>query len=215
MSFFLELRRIREMIEINSPLYWELRHQREPWPRQSDWAQDIIAEIIPGYSEVLEIGCGQGAFAYELFRRRPDLTIVGMDVSSTAIKRAKNLYDNIQFEVVDVFELKERWKGRSFDYIISIQNFEHWTPDMQVKALWNAWTRLRSGGKFFFTGVGTDWELDKNNYGLINGQMMANDHHYNIWSEQSVYDLFQTQKAKSVRFWRRRGKDRVIAEAEK
>jgi SAM-dependent methyltransferase len=207
------------LIEINSPLYWELRHQREPWSRQSDWVQDIVSEIIPDRSKVLELGCGQGAFANELLRRRPDLTIVGMDIAPTAIAKAKGLYPGVQFEVADVFEMKEKWKERSFDYIISIQNFEHWVPEMQVKAVWNAWTRLNVGGKFFFTGVGTDWSLDQNNYGPImhNGStvMMANDHHYNTWSEQSVYALFQTQKAVLVKFWRRRGKDRVIAEAEK
>ena len=39
-----------------------------------------LAEVIPQRARVLDIGCGDGWIASRVLERRPDLTIVGMDV---------------------------------------------------------------------------------------------------------------------------------------
>ena len=36
-----------EGLEINSPEYWELRHQRDHWPRWSKWAMSLVFESAP------------------------------------------------------------------------------------------------------------------------------------------------------------------------
>ena len=210
-----------EGLEINGPEYWEIRHRRESWPRTSAWAMDIVSEQIAPESAVLEVGCGQGAFAALLKQRRMDLDVVAIDISASAIDRAKKTYgDQVDFRVADVFTLKAQIP-ETFDYIITIQNFEHWTPDRHIPAMRSLWSRLRPGGGVFFTGVGKAWDLTQMNYGPMeyNGQaiMAPNDYHYNNWNEQEVYDLFNNHacKARHVKFWRRRGKDRVVAEATK
>lgn len=209
-------------LEVNSPEYWEIRHQREPWPRTSGWVQPLLAEIIPQDDFILEIGCGQGAFAATLKKSRPDAIVKATDISNTAIEKAQRYYGDIHglaFQVADVFHLSRDLRDEEYDYIISIQNFEHWPVEMQKEAFHQMWKRLKSGGKFFFTGVGMDWDLNQMNYGPMEYKgrtiQTPNDYHYNKWSEQNFYDLCQTQKAKSVKFWRLRGRDRVVAEAEK
>jgi hypothetical protein len=125
----------------------------------------------------------------------------------------------VTFVCEDVFNLRKGWTGRYFDYAISIQNFEHWKPEFYPEAFRNIWSRIAPGGKFFFTGVGRNWNLHQMNYSPIEHEgktvEMANDHHYCNWNEQDVYDLFMTQNPVSVRFWRLRKKNRVVAEAEK
>lgn len=209
-------------LEINSPEYWEIRHRREPWPRTSGWVQGLLAEIIPHNASILEIGCGQGAFAAALKKSRPDVIVKAVDVSPTAIEKAQQSYgltQSLTFEVADIFQFSKQLVGEAYDYVISIQNFEHWPKEHQKEAFHQCWKRVSTGGKFFFTGVGMDWDLEQMNYSPMeyNGQILQvpNDYHYNKWSEQNFYDLCQTQKAKSVKFWRLRGKDRVVAEAEK
>ena len=206
---------------INSPEYWEIRHQREEWPRTSGWVQPLLKNIVPNRANVLEVGGGQGAFSWALLNARPDLTIKCIDISPTAIERAQKLYTdvNLTFQIADVFNFTRDLRNEEYDYIISIQNFEHWPMNTHKEAFHQIWKRLKPGGKFFFTGVGQDWDLNKMNYSTMNyrGNMVSipNDYHYNKWSEQNFYDLCQTQKAKSVKFWRLRGKDRVVAEGEK
>jgi len=209
-----------EGLEVNSPEYWEIRHQREPWPRTNGWVQPLMASIIPLGSKVLEIGCGQGAAALALTEARQDLEITGIDISPTAIQLAsRHTTSNVKFRVADVFKLTNDLRDEEYDYIITIQNFEHWPVETQKEALHQMWKRLASGGKLFFTGVGMDWDLNNMNYSIMqyNSKTIQtpNDYHYNKWSEQAVYDLFMTQKARSVKFWRLRGNDRVIAEGEK
>lgn len=209
-------------LEINSPEYWEIRHQREPWPRTSGWVLPTVADAIPANANVLEVGCGQGAFANALKKLRPDVKIRGVDISPTAIKKANiDFFEagEIAFKVADVFNFTEDLKNKEYDYIITIQNFEHWPVDTHKEALHQMWKRLRLGGKLFFTGVGEAWDLTQMNYSPMMWKgveiQTPNDYHYNKWSEQSVYDLFMSQKAKSVKFWRLRQKDRVVAEGEK
>jgi 2-polyprenyl-3-methyl-5-hydroxy-6-metoxy-1,4-benzoquinol methylase len=208
-------------LEINSPVYWEIRHHRESWPRESGWVLPTIVKSIPQDARVLEIGCGQGAFAASLKKSRPDVTMKAIDCSPTAIEKARNHYvsTGIKFQVADVFNLTSDLKDEEYDYIITIQNFEHWHPSIQKEALHQMWKRLKLGGKLFFTGVGEAWDLTQMNYSPMmwkGGEIQApNDYHYNKWSEQDFYDLCQTQKAKSVKFWRLRGKDRIVAEVEK
>lgn len=209
-------------LEINSPEYWELRHRREDWPRISSWALDILVDIIPDEACVLEVGCGQGAAAIYLAQQRPDLYIKGFDIAPTAIERAnEKKVKNTEFIVADVFDLKRNLAGEYYDYAFSIQNFEHWKPERHVDALRQIWSRIRPGGRFFFTGVGRGWSLDVNNFSpmLWRGEVIQtpNDLHYNNWSEQDFYDLCMKQpiQAETVKFWRLRKNNRVIAEAQK
>jgi cyclopropane fatty-acyl-phospholipid synthase-like methyltransferase len=212
---------IIEGLEVNSPEYWEIRHRREPWLRTSGWVHPVLMEAISYRAKVLEVGGGQGAFSWTLLDERPDLTIKCVDISPTAIEKAKKLYidANLTFQIADVFNFTKDLKDETYDYIISIQNFEHWPVDTHKEAFHQIWKRLKPRGRFFFTGVGLDWDLNQMNYGPMDYKgktiLTPNDYHYNKWSEQSVYDLFMTQKARSVKFWRLRGKDRVVAEVEK
>ncbi len=209
-----------EGLEVNSPEYWEIRHQREPWPRTSGWAVEIVIKQIEPGSNVLDTGCGQGAFAAKLKELRPDIDVVGIDCSPTAIEKARLSYPNVDFRIVDVFEMKAQLPG-TFDYITTIQNFEHWQPYAHIPAMRAMWSRLKPGGKLFFTGVGRAWDLDQMNYSPMEFEgktlQVPNDYHYNNWSEQEVYDLFNNHacKAESVKFWRKRRQNRVVAEAMK
>lgn len=50
----------------------------------------VLAELesLPAGATVLDLGCGRGDLANELVRRRPDLKVLGMDVSSAMLSCA-------------------------------------------------------------------------------------------------------------------------------
>ena len=157
-----------EGLEVNGPEYWELRHQREDWPRQSGWAQMILEQEVPVAADVLVIGCGQGAVESALLAARPDInSILGIDISPTAIKKAQalNTHGKITNKVMDVFNVRKEIPADSMDFIITIQDFDHWKPEDHTTIFRNLWGRLRVGGRFFFTGVGKAWPLSEMNYG--------------------------------------------------
>ncbi len=210
---------------MNSPEYWEIRHKRDMWPRRSEWALSLVINSIPQGADVLEVGGGQGACAIELRQRRPDLgRILSFDISPTAIAKAKvnaaNARADVEFKVLDVFELDKYIQKRTFDYAFSLQNMEHWSPKLHRASLVQTVLPVRPGGKIFITGVGKSWDLSKMNYSpmMYNGKeiQVPNDYHYNNWCEQEMYDMATSlDNIESVRFFKRRGQDRVITEITK
>ena len=75
------------------------------------------------FSSVLEIGCGKGTAAQ--FLKKQNNRVVGIDVSATAIAKAKNSFPDIDFRVMDacdVGSLNER-----FD-LVSVQGVFAYIP---------------------------------------------------------------------------------------
>jgi len=62
------------------------------------------------FSSILDIGCGKGAFTHLL--KKANNRIVGVDISETAIIKAKSKYRNIEFSELSAEEalnLQEEW----------------------------------------------------------------------------------------------------------
>lgn len=99
----------------------------DPWyhGKAESVSYDIALYLISKYKicskkgKILDIGCGKGAFTYRIKKRCPSVEISAVDISQTAIKKAKKKYGRlkIDFEVMDV--QKEYKKiDKKFDLII-------------------------------------------------------------------------------------------------
>ena len=77
--------------------------------------------------DLLEIGCGSGVFAQQLFDSGSNITYLGIDISKTGIEKAKerNL-DNFEFVEGDFFNYD--FHGQNYDLVISSAVAEH-VPD--------------------------------------------------------------------------------------
>ena len=87
--------------------------------------QDMLDEIEaaldlrPGM-RVLDAGCGTGALAVRLAKRRPDLRIVAVDASSAMLKRARRLVPTgVEFHQADINDYLAAHAGQ-FDRIVSV-----------------------------------------------------------------------------------------------
>lgn len=63
----------------------------------------VIDEYMPAGSRVLDVGCGAGRTTYFIDQKGCEVT--GIDISAPLIKKAKELYPHIRFEVADVVNL--------------------------------------------------------------------------------------------------------------
>ena len=61
-----------------NPLEW--LHQRGVMTRRVSVLSGHIAPLFPHGCRILDVGCGDGALAAAIMRRRPDLAIEGIDV---------------------------------------------------------------------------------------------------------------------------------------
>lgn len=87
---------------------------------QVDLHESLIARL-PAGAQLLDVGCGGGQHAVKIVQKRPDLRVVGVDLSSTMVQRAQALArragveDKARFEVGDAMDLK--FESESFDAV--------------------------------------------------------------------------------------------------
>jgi len=117
-----------------------------------EFADDILKN-----KKVLSIGCGVGEI--EILNANLCNELVGVDLSSLAIKEANNLKDvknikNIKFLHNNIFNLP--FEDNSFDSAFSIQVIEHLTP-VELNKLFKELQRvLKPGAKILFTTPNKD-----------------------------------------------------------
>lgn len=106
---------------------------------------DDIAATAPDSGAVLDAGTGPGVLLVELAKRRPDLTLAGIDLSADMVAAAgRNLGDRVTVRVADVTELP--FPDDSFDLVVSSLSVHHW--DRPAAAVPELARVLRPGGRF-------------------------------------------------------------------
>lgn len=85
---------------------------------QSDLHDRLIRDMPKG-ARLLDVGCGGGQHAVKIVLDRPDLSVVGVDISTTMVNRSRalakraNVADKVTFELGDAMDLK--FEAASFD----------------------------------------------------------------------------------------------------
>jgi len=120
---------------------------------------ELLAELPVG-GRVLEVGCGGGQLAVELAEERPDLSIVGVDLSAAqvarATRRARGLGERVRFAQGNALDLD--FAPGSFDAVISIGSIKHW-PD-PARGVAECGRVLRPGGRLIVVEVDRGCRFD-------------------------------------------------------
>jgi len=66
------------------------------------------------FSRILEVGCGKGTFTQ--LPKKGNNTVIGVDLSETAIRRARASFPDIDFRCMDIAELASL--GGGFDLVV-------------------------------------------------------------------------------------------------
>ncbi|PWT72761.1 MAG: hypothetical protein C5B59_15080 [Bacteroidetes bacterium] len=135
-----------------------IKEQYDAWHKEYDpiftdplsfqWYQTVY-KLVPDLNSanVLEIGCGSGAFASVLSKRFPGMKLTAIDISSQAIEKAKENYSGIDFQVGDAENLQ--FDDSSFDFVISCETLEHLPhPKSMLKEIHRV---LKNSGRFILT----------------------------------------------------------------
>ena len=110
---------------------FEKMYRNEENEHFDSWHQDTVNELKRdisrailsryNFSTVLDIGCGKGTFTHLL--KKENNTVTGIDVSSTAIKKAQARYPEIVFKCIDCRELLQL--NQSFDLVVAIETLSY------------------------------------------------------------------------------------------
>ena len=129
--------------------YWNARWDRTRTPnewqlRQGDAILRFVERLALERPKILDIGCGTGWFTGRLSSLGP---AVGMDLSATAIAKAKTQYPGVTFIAGNVFETE--LPAGHFDLVVSQEVIAH-VKD-QVGLLNRIADALRPGGYLVIT----------------------------------------------------------------
>jgi ubiquinone/menaquinone biosynthesis C-methylase UbiE len=106
---------------------------------------------LPQNGRVLDVGCGGAKFTKYVADQRPDVDIVGIDLSGPQLTRASKLLrgygDRVRFELGDATQLK--FPDASFDGVLSYGSIKHWTS--QDAGLAECLRVLKPGGPLLVT----------------------------------------------------------------
>ena len=134
------------LFEGRSSRFYDLVARRLLRPVYRRLAADI-AGTAPSGAAVLDVGTGPGVLLVELARRRPDLSLTGIDLSADMVGAAtRNLRpfgDRATARVADVADLP--FPDGSFDLVVSSFSSHHW--DDPAAAVPHLARVLRPGGR--------------------------------------------------------------------
>lgn len=127
--------------------------KKEVWEKEKYWAlaekgsldtehpgMKLLLKIAEEKKNILDIGCGEGTRLSLIAGRGKNLT--GIDISTTAIQKAKTKSPNINFVSGNIEKLP--FPGESFDFVYSAFVFEH--LDEPEKVIKEAVRVLSKGG---------------------------------------------------------------------
>jgi methionine biosynthesis protein MetW len=107
--------------------YWEKRGEQKPKHRFV-W----VAQQLPDQATLLDVGCGDGAFLEYARTQKPDLRLLGIDGSASAI--AKLRAKGLEAEVVGDLNAPDLTKFRDVDVIVAMELIEHLPePELLMK----------------------------------------------------------------------------------
>ena len=121
---------------------------------QSDLHERLVSQL-PSDARVLDVGCGGGQHAVQIAERRKDLRVVGIDISTTMVRRARALaerahvVDRVRFELGDAMDLK--FESHSFDAVYCAGPLKQ-VPD-KSRVLRECHRVLRPGGRLLAMDV--------------------------------------------------------------
>jgi len=121
----------------------------------------LVKELLQPFhgQPVLDVGCGDGRFCYELKDEHVELS--GVDFSERAITFARAFNPSVSFFVHDLLSLR---LPKTFDAAVMIETLEHFPPEKTSLVLKNISSVLKEGGTLVLTVPSTNLPLATKHY---------------------------------------------------
>jgi 2-polyprenyl-3-methyl-5-hydroxy-6-metoxy-1,4-benzoquinol methylase len=98
---------------------------------------DRLLQVFQPGARLLDIGCGEGAWA-PLLRKRGVSSLVGVEMSEPSALRANRLYDAVVCEAIENVTMSDLG-GRQFDTIVAADVLEHLVNPWEELRRWRDW----------------------------------------------------------------------------
>ena len=103
-----------------------------------------MAELVPNKTEsILDLGCGTGLELDEIFKRFPNISVVGIDLTQAMLDKLKQKHSDKNIKLICGSYFDIDLCENAFDTAISFQTMHHFTHDEKV----GLYTKIRKALK--------------------------------------------------------------------
>jgi ubiquinone/menaquinone biosynthesis C-methylase UbiE len=126
---------------------WSRRYDGDPLQRLFfQPSHRILLELLgEEHRRILDVGCGTGQFALRVLDRYARATVVGLDLSTNMLRRARERYGKAALDLVCADSERLPFADGTFDAVTCSHSFHHYPNQEQV--LMEMHRVLRRGGR--------------------------------------------------------------------
>jgi len=149
----------------------------KPWYMNGLKLRYLLSDLSPVHGRVLDVGCGAGSIAKAVKRERPDLDVMGCDLSESALATARADAEGVDFRLATAERLP--FEDGTLDFVWIVDVLEH--VDDPERVLREVARVLKPGGGFHIVlplegqprtlyrlaGTGTRWKAKVRHGGHI------------------------------------------------
>ncbi len=151
-------------------------------PIYLNYLKVVIDELRPFRGQrILEAGCGDGRFLYELRKETDNAILHGIDYSARAISFARVFNPGVALSVADLTKDLPFDDGY-FDQAVLIETIEHIPPESLSHVLTEIARVLKAGGRVVITVPHVNRKLDEKHYQHFDSEslMRAIEPHFSV-----------------------------------
>lgn len=112
-------------------------------------AYEKMAELIPdGTKNLLDLGCGTGLELAGIFRRFPEISVTGIDLSKAMLEKLSEKYSDKNITLINADYFSTDLGRERFDTAISFQTMHHFSHDMKIGLYEKIRNSLKIGGVY-------------------------------------------------------------------
>lgn len=106
-----------------------------------------MAELIPsGIKELLDLGCGTGLELEEIFKRCPNISVTGIDITREMLDKLREKYKDKKITLINGDYFKTDLGLSVFDTAVSFQTMHHFGHENKTELYRKIYASLKNGG---------------------------------------------------------------------
>jgi cyclopropane fatty-acyl-phospholipid synthase-like methyltransferase len=124
-----------------------------------------MAELVPYNTKtMLDLGCGTGLELDEIFKRLPDVSVVGIDLTQAMLDKLKQKHKDRNIRLICGSYFDTDFGENVFDTVISFQTMHHFSNDKKIGLYTKIRKALKSDGAYIECDYMVSEQSDEDNY---------------------------------------------------
>jgi SAM-dependent methyltransferase len=163
----------------------------EQCARYHGWLDELMP-LLPPKDTILDLGCGNGVPVARRFAQQYE--VVGIDISSVQVERAKHNVPNARFIHADIASLE--FEPQSFGAVVAFYSIIHLPLTDQLPLFRNIYRWLKPGGLFMATVGYRAWTGQEKNWLNAGADMawsVADEATYLQWLHETGFQVQWTR----------------------